>query len=192
MTCDEAYAMIDRMQELWTKWDPTVAQRKIWTDVLMSASEDQAWPALESAYADHGRWREPRASDYRNALNVLSGSRMNRGVYGAGPDEADTGPMMCPYFVMEQTMDPQRAARGAEPYTSTWAYPRRDPNTEDGLPPDSAMHQDAVWKLKEMERMYPKGNWVIYDARCKYEGASEHFEFFCRKQMGWNQQGAGV
>ncbi len=150
MTESEAKDTVNRMMELWTKWEPTVEQIGIWIDTLKRAGQDSAWKALRAAYSQHGRWNTPNPKDYHEQLILLHGPA-NQGVHAS-----EDGPQLCPLY-LEQIESVSKRPLGAMPLRSTWAFPH-------GLPSEEEMLRVAEKEWDEMNRLL-RGRWVIKDAR---------------------------
>jgi len=196
MDRNKAAELVDYMEQLWSKWNPTDAQRTIWVKALLSHDEpEHAREALKTAYAE-SRYLVPRVGDYRNALSVLAGSSAPDGVYET---RASGAPKVCPLFIMELGVDPlrkrwrylvpnqkteyymengvQRARpllySESKPRYYTWVY-------KFGLPDENTILQDARRMLSWTERLRPHGGgWIIVDARQPPVNASDHLLDVC-------------
>ncbi|MBC8275940.1 MAG: hypothetical protein H8E40_13360 [Chloroflexi bacterium] len=153
----EAAELVDYMEKLWTRWNPTDEQRQIWVDVFLPHDgADHAKEALVIAYRE-SRYLSPRVGDYSVAMATLTGVT-DQGVYGGANAHP---PRSCPLFIIEQ------GAKG-RPRFYTWGYRHGLPDNE------SAMLADARRMLSWTRRLYPKGEWIITDARQPSVGATDH------------------
>jgi len=150
MTEPEAKATINRMMELWTKWEPTTEQINIWITVFKHSEPDAAWDALQAAYRQKSHFNTPSPKDYHEQLMLLHGP-VNPGVHSS-----EDGPVLSPLYVEQvETRNPRKP--GAKPRRSTWAYPH-------GLPDEAKMLQYAEKQWDYMTKCY-SGRWVIKDSR---------------------------
>ncbi len=173
MTEPEAKTLINDMMRLWADWVPTAELVSLWVGVFKPFDRDIAWTALELAYG-HSRYKTPKPSNFQREISVLLGAR-DQGVH------AGDSPETCPLFILEREVTGARKARGCNPRTSSWAYPRGCPDN------DADMLQDARRKLHEMERMYPKIAWIIADARAPAADASEYVRHLSWRLMNKGQ-----
>jgi len=195
MDRNQAAELVDYMEKLWSRWNPTDAQRGIWVETLLPHDEGHAREALKLAYSE-SRYLAPRVGDYRDALLDMAGRSAPDGVYGSGAVES---PKICPLFIMELEVDPLRKRRRyivpnqkqehymengirrarplryseSKPRYYTWSY-------KYGLPEEDVMLEDARKMLTWTERLRPNGGgWIICDARQPSVNASDHLVNVC-------------